>query len=267
MASRRKHVSIGYEQGAETVKDNGILPSRALPDLKEADNAALALHLIPAGTPLVVEGKVVSSGSEHDIPEGHRFAVVDIAKGENVRSWGLAFCVALVDCKPGDYLCNSKVLATFVDRQSKLKLPKEPNLKNFAFQRHTQDKALFRAAPPVSVPRTDNSFEGFDRPGNRGGGTRNYVVILAVSSQAGSFARALERKFKHAAAKAGTCDGVVAVAHTEGGLDQATSTAEDVPNNLRKTIRTLAGFVVHPNVGSVLLVDRGSEVLRVQVRA
>ena len=267
MASRRQHVSIGYDGDATAsvaVRDNGILPSRALPELKEADNAALALDLIPSGTPLIVDGKIVSSGSEHDIPEGHRFAVVDIAKGESVRSWGLPFAVATRDCKAGDYLCNSKVLATFIDRQSTLKLPAEPNLKNIGFHRFTQDKDLFRPAAPVSIPPTDNSFDGYSRLGGRGGGTRNYVVILAVSSQAGSFARALERKFA-GKGKGGTCDGVVAVAHTEGGLDVGASGEEGLPNNLRKTIRTLSGFVVHPNVGSVLLVDRGSEVLRVQV--
>jgi altronate dehydratase len=42
--------------------------------------------------------------------------------------------------------------------------------------------------------------------------------------------------------------GVVAVSHTEGG-------EEKVPNNLELLLRTLSGFVVHPNVGAVLVVD------------
>src|SRR5690606_5666671 len=46
-------------------------------------------------------------------------------------------------------------------------------------------------------------------------------------------------------------DGIVAVAHTEGGHGEA--------NNQDLLLRTLAGFVVHPNVGAVLIVDYGRE--------
>eukprot|EP00911_Craspedida_sp_UC1_P001993 UC1_evm1s1537 len=283
--SRRKHVSIGYEaasDGAAAIKDNGILPSRALPDQKRQDNAALALALISSGTPLIVEGKRVSTGCIHDIPEGHRFAVEDIKRGEPINSWGLPFGVAMRDIAAGEYLCNSKSLATFKDRQSKLKLPAEPNFKNTPFARHTLDRSLFRAAPPTAVPPVDNTFQGFARTGGRGHGTRNYVVVMAVSSQASAYARALERRFKGARGRrSDNCDGVVCVAHTEGGLDAeggedegeisaaaAAAAAADSadtsgrPNNLRKTIRTLAGFMVHPNVGAVLLVERGGELLR-----
>ena len=47
-------------------------------------------------------------------------------------------------------------------------------------------------------------------------------------------------------------DGIVAAAHTEGGQDAD-------PNNLELVLSTLSGFVVHPNVGAVLCVDRGTE--------
>ena len=47
-------------------------------------------------------------------------------------------------------------------------------------------------------------------------------------------------------------DGVVAIAHTEGGEHGA-------PNNLGLTLRTLAGFITNPNVGAVLALDFGPE--------
>ena len=47
-------------------------------------------------------------------------------------------------------------------------------------------------------------------------------------------------------------DGVIAVAHTEGGEGRT-------PNNLDMLLRTLAGFMVHPNVGAILAVDYGTE--------
>ena len=42
------------------------------------------------------------------------------------------------------------------------------------------------------------------------------------------------------------------MAHTEGGSAKR-------PNNLEFLLRTLAGFMVHPNVGAVLAVDEGDE--------
>ena len=52
-------------------------------------------------------------------------------------------------------------------------------------------------------------------------------------------------------------DGVVAVAHTEGG-------GQDTPNNREFLLRSLAGFVVHSNTAAVLVVDYGSEVVNNQ---
>ena len=47
-------------------------------------------------------------------------------------------------------------------------------------------------------------------------------------------------------------DGIVAIAHTEGG-------GPGEPNNAAEVLRALAGFIVHPNVGAVLAVDYGVE--------
>jgi altronate dehydratase len=47
-------------------------------------------------------------------------------------------------------------------------------------------------------------------------------------------------------------DGIVAIAHTEGG-------GPGEPNNVQEVLRALAGFMVHPNVAAVLAVDFGVE--------
>ena len=100
---------------------------------------------------------------------------------------------------------------------------------------------------PAEQART---FDGYRREGGRGVGTRNHIVILAVTSRTSSWAKALEERFKGATDEIPNFDGVVAVAHTEGG-------GADKPNNLDLLLRTLAGFVIHPNVGAVLVVDDG----------
>ena len=62
---------------------------------------------------------------------------------------------------------------------------------------------------------------------------------------------ALEQRLQHLAAAYPNIDGIVAVAHTEGTVPDA--------NNTDYVLRSLAGFMVHANVGAVLAVDYGWE--------
>jgi altronate dehydratase len=73
-------------------------------------------------------------------------------------------------------------------------------------------------------------------------------VLLGTNSRVGGFVRLLERRLKSLAAMVPNLDGIVAVAHTEGA-------GPDPLNNTELLLRTLAGFIVHPNVGAVLAVD------------
>src|SRR5690606_26285629 len=92
----------------------------------------------------------------------------------------------------------------------------------------------------------------FERSARRGIGTRNHIVIIGTSSRTGPFARSLAERFGDVPAQFACVDGVVPVAHTEGGGSHA-------PNNRDLVLRTLAGFMIHPNVGAVLCVDFGNE--------
>eukprot|EP00055_Hartaetosiga_balthica_P016528 m.105138 g.105138 ORF g.105138 m.105138 type:complete len:130 (-) comp9123_c0_seq6:2849-3238(-) len=102
----RTHLNINYD-GVDELKDNGIIPSRALGDVvSEDDNAALAITFIPKGSPLIVEGKIVVDKCEHDIPEGHRFTCVEVGEEGILTSWGIPFGVALKHLSPGMLLAN-----------------------------------------------------------------------------------------------------------------------------------------------------------------
>ena len=93
-------------------------------------------------------------------------------------------------------------------------------------------------------------FTATARGAERGVGTRNYIVLLGTTSLTGSFVRQLEARLKDAGGEYESIDGIVAVAHTEGA---------EHPNNLEFVLRTLAGFMVHPNVGAVMAFDYGIE--------
>jgi altronate dehydratase len=78
--------------------------------------------------------------------------------------------------------------------------------------------------------------------------------VLGTNSRTAALARAVAGRFARIHAEFPNIDGVVPVDHTEGGTAVR-------PNNLELTLRTLAGFIVNPNVGGVLCVDFGAEFL------
>src|SRR5918995_6693295 len=243
------------------------------------DNVAIATRRIEAGTRVTYEGSEFTV--PHTVLEGHRFAVARVPEGEDLLSWGLAFGRATKDIEPGDYACNEKILRVLRERHGTsprldgdedpegthdqgggrlpggyrkvgLDLPGEPNFRDAELEPYVLKEDTFQSGtqvPPYDEPRT---FMGYRRGAGRGVGTRNYVVVMGVTSRLTGFVRALELEMKGVADTYENVDGLVCVAHTEGG-------EERTPNNLDLLLRTLSGFMVNPNVGAVLVLDHGGE--------
>ncbi|MEO7413686.1 MAG: UxaA family hydrolase [Opitutaceae bacterium] len=215
-----------------------------------SDNVAIAVRRLEAGTPLAFPEGVRTLA--HTVLEGHRFAVKGIRAGESLLSWGLTFGVALSDIAAGDYVCNQSMLdALSVRRVEGAQLPGQPNFAD-KLEPFLLDEKTFRPGTPVELVANPRTFQGHRRPGQRGVGTRNFVVILGTTSRTAAFARQLTARLQTLARVHPGIDGIVAIAHTEGdGPGQ--------PNNLTEVLRALAGFMVHPNVGAVLAIDYGVE--------
>lgn len=212
------------------------------------DNVAIACRRLGAGTTITAGAR--SWPLRHTVLEGHRFVHTAIAAGGPLLSWGLPFGRARCALAPGDYVCNPRMLAVLAERHVNFDLPRQPSFDNHAEPWHFDAGAVIvgeQVAPNPDPP----TFMGFTRPGGRGAGTRNCIVIMGTSSLAGSYARALAGRFNDAPRAHRGLDGVVAVAHTEGGHVH--------PHNVDLVLRTLAGFLVHPNVAAVLAVDIGDE--------
>ena len=211
------------------------------------DNVAIATRRLDAGTE-VRDGERVFRLS-HTVLEGHRFVREPIAEGARLLSWGLPFGIAARPLTPGEYVCNEKILKALAERDIDFALPGEANFAD-AIETYDLDENTFRPGEQIErAVDSERTFDGYRRAGGRGVGTRNFVVVLAVTSRTNGFAR-------HAAEQAARrappgVDGVVAVTHTEGGGGPR-------PNNLDYVLRVLAGFMVHPNVGAVLAVDDGA---------
>ncbi len=210
------------------------------------DNAAIATRRLEAGA-------VVADGEReirlpHTVLEGHRFVRTPVPGGARLTSWGLPFGIATRALDPGEYACNAKILAALAGRGIDFELPHRASFTD-TIETCALDDATFTPGRQVEPADSGATFRGFRRPGGRGVGTRNFVVVLATTSRANGFVRGVAGRAA-ARAPAGV-DGVVAVTHTEGG-------GAGRPNNLDHVLRVLAGFMVHPNVGAVLAADDGA---------
>ncbi|MCI0421704.1 MAG: UxaA family hydrolase, partial [Acidobacteria bacterium] len=226
------------------LNDIGRIPS-------PGDNLAIAIRRLEIGT------KVVSGGAafelDNTVLEGHRFAVQPIPSAATLLSWGLPFGLAIRDIAPGAYACNASILAALRDRSIDFELPAEPNFEDH-IEPYRFDESRFRPGVQVPLHTTPRSFLGYPRSGGRGVGTRNCIVLLGTTSRTASYVKQLEARLKSLARAFPNIDGIVAIAHTEGG-------GAERPNNLDLLLRTLAGYIINPNVGAVLAVDYGTEPL------
>ncbi|MEM7253732.1 MAG: UxaA family hydrolase [Pseudomonadota bacterium] len=213
------------------------------------DNVGIATRRIEAGTTIAYAGSDFELS--HSVMEGHRFVLEPIAEGSELLSWGLPFGIASRDIQPGEYVCNPKILRVLRERNIDFELPTNANFNDY-MQRYELNRESFTPGEQVPPHTAGATFEGYIRSGGRGVGTRNFIVVLATTSLTSGLARAVAELATGDVAQFPNVSGVVAVTHTEGG-------GEKTPNNLEFVLRTLAGFVVHPNVGGVLALDYGTE--------
>jgi altronate dehydratase len=210
------------------------------------DNVAISTQRIELDT--TINGPNGKFTIPHTVLEGHRFVIKPISAGEPLFSWALPFGTAIRDLTPGEYVCNEKILTALAQRNIDFDLPRQANFLDVILE-HKIDTTSFSPGRQVPRNREIETFLGYRRPGRRGVGTRNFIVVLAVTVKSAAFARQIESKY--ASRNLGkNIDGVIAVTHTEGDGTLA-------PNNYSLVMRTLAGFMVHPNVGAVQVVDYG----------
>lgn len=219
------------------------------------DNVAIATEIIDTGTIITLDNDEILRLS-HTVLVGHRFAVRDIAVGEALYSWGQTFGIATKPIKAGEYVVNTAVLEELGRRSLDIALPQEANFQD-DLEHYQFDEATFIPAQPLPRYNDNKYFMGYPRKGGRGVGTRNTIVLLGVTSLVAGFVRKLESQLQSVAEHYPNIDGIVAIAHTEGGHGQS--------NNQDLLLRTLAGFAVHPNVGAVLIIDYGHEAINSQL--
>ena len=261
--------TLGYEEEPPSParRQKVSAPTRVLNDAAclpwpSRDNAAIAVEPLEPGAlvRLPPDGPLLTVASS--LLEGHRFASRAIATGELLLSWGEPFGRALRPISPGEWLVNKEVLAVLHDRGLGTEV-RHPNFENYV-KPAVLNESSFVAGIRLPLTRASETFKGFVRPADRGAGTRNYLVLLALSSRVGAFARALEKRLRSLpdGAACEGFDGVVALPHTEDGSVATTAgaPAATAAANHEHLVRTLLGLIIHPNVGAAVVLQSSEDV-------
>ncbi|MBO0869216.1 MAG: altronate dehydratase [Micromonosporaceae bacterium] len=203
--------------------------------LRDGDDVAVATRDLAAGTAVQVGStQLTLTGT---VPRGHKVALRTVPRGTPVHKYGQQIGVATLDIAAGDHVHTHNLGMLDVDR-------------SYEF-----GTARWAPPPPAGPPRT---FQGYHRADGRVG-TRNYVAILTSVNCAASTARMIADQFPGAALDAYShVDGVVALVHQSGcGLVEGSTGADTL-------VRTLRGYARHPNVGGLLVLGLGCEMVPVQ---
>lgn len=192
--------------------------------IHEEDNVAVALRPIASKEQLSVGCYQVTT--QEEIPQGHKFALKEIAQGEPVVKYGFRIGNAKEAIAAGGWVHVHNIKTALGD------------LLDYRYE-------------PVASPLKESEpafFDGFRRADGKAG-VRNEIWIIPTVGCVNSIAKALEKKAQKLVG--GTVEEVVAFVHPYG-CSQMGDDQED-------TRTVLADMIRHPNAGGVLVLGLGCE--------
>ena len=199
--------------------------------INKDDNVAVALKPIAKGTTVDVAGSSVTM--LEDIPQGHKFAIKPIKKGDAVIKYGFRIGYAQADVEVGGWIHTHNLKTALGE------------LLDYTYNPEGHKDV---------EPTEEAYFEGYMRENGKVG-VRNEVWIIPTVGCVNSIARAIEATAR--LNKPEGVDEVVAFTHPYG----CSQTTEDQEN----TRTVLADLINHPNAGAVLVLGLGCENSRIEV--
>lgn len=188
--------------------------------ISEADNVAVALVPLHAGE------TYLGVRLAEEIPAGHKFALTNIPKGNNIIKYAAPIGHATQPILPGEWVHTHNVKTNLT------------GILEYAYHPH-----------PCALPHDrEATFEGYVRKDGRVG-IRNEVWIVNTVGCVNGTAKALERMAQEAYGD--RVDGIHCFTHPYG----CSQLGEDHEN----TQKLLASMVHHPNAGGVLVLSLGCE--------
>lgn len=199
--------------------------------INKDDNVAVALKPIAKGTSIDVAGTMVTT--IEDIPQGHKFAIKPVKKGDAVIKYGFRIGYAQEDVEVGGWIHTHNLKTALGELL----------------------EYTYNPEGHKDVEATEEAFfDGFMRE-NGTVGIRNEVWIIPTVGCVNSIARAIEATARMS--KPEGVDEVVAFTHPYG----CSQTTQDQEN----TRIVLADLINHPNAGAVLVLGLGCENSRIEV--
>lgn len=192
--------------------------------IHEKDNAAVALCDLKANEECAVGGDTIRLNEA--IPAGHKFALTDIRKNEKVIKYGYPIGHASQDIRKGDRIHSHDLKSDIAGKCTYIYAPD------------------FAELPPKAA----KSFLGYLREDGRVG-IRNEVWIVPTVGCVNSVVRQIEREAQ--AYKTENIDAIVAFTHPYG--------CSQLGDDMKNTLKFLAGLIRNPNAGAVLVVGLGCE--------
>lgn len=194
--------------------------------INPADNVAVAILPLKAGETITVDGQDITLNE--DIPAGHKFALKDLAEGENVIKYGYPIGHAREARKQGDWMNENNIKTNLAGLLDYTYNPVDASL-------DIADRKL--------------TFKGYRRK-NGDVGVRNEIWIIPTVGCVNGIANQLAENLRKETGCSGV-DAIMAYPHNYG-----CSQLGDDHENTKKILRDM---VLHPNAGAVLVVSLGCE--------
>lgn len=200
--------------------------------INPADNVAVAINPLTAGTTVNVDGDEITLVA--DIPAGHKFALRDIADGENVIKYGFPIGHTRHAVKRGAFLDHNDI---------KTNLEGQLDYSDISIDNPSP------AAPGAALQGKETTFMGYERPDGQVG-IRNEIWVIPTVGCVNGIAKQIVDRL-NAETKAEGVDGIFAFPHNYG-----CSQLGDDHENTKKILRDM---VLHPNAGGILVIGLGCE--------
>ena len=192
--------------------------------IHSGDNVAVALKPLASGTTVTVNDQAVTLVS--DIPQGHKFALTDIAEGASVMKYGCAIGIA-----------------------------KEPILKGSWIHTHNLKTGLgdlltysYNKQETAPTPAEERFFHGYRRTDGKVG-VRNEIWIIPTVGCVNDIAKKMVADNQDLVT--GTIEGLYTFTHPFG--------CSQTGHDHAQTRKLLAALVRHPNAAAVLVLSLGCE--------
>ena len=194
--------------------------------INPADNVVVAIQAQHKGSQIEVDGQCITL--QEDVPAGHKIAIRDLAKGENVIKYGFPIGHAIEHKKAGSWMNEHNIHTNLAGLLS--------------YEYHPKNVEL-------NIPQENRTFMGYRRSDGQVG-VRNEIWIIPTVGCVNGIVNSIADRLRQETGAVGV-DGIFAFPHNYG-----CSQLGDDHENTKKILRDM---VHHPNAGAILVVGLGCE--------